>query len=787
MKKSYKIALITAGSVFLLTLLFIYIHIRLVMGEHPDYGIAEGITEGLNDCLEQPFAITPVPKGTFSSFFSMFFLIGAFGFMAYASRNSKKHYNSKKALGDAEWLSGKYLEDYNRHFNEPFGEKTTDGKNNMILSRDLFLSLSNYDIAQNNNFNGRNQNVIAVGGSGVGKTFLFVGPNILQANCCYVITDPSGELYREYGWFLENEGYRVKCFNLDHMEESCHYNPFNYIHNDKDIGLLVTTLMKSTTPPQAHMGDPFWEKAETLLLLALVSLLFHYYKPSCRNFAQLLDMLRAAEVDEENNTESVLDSIMKDIERRDPQGYTVRMYRDFKLAAGRTLKSILVSVAARLKEFELDDMIALTSSDDIDLEAIGDEKTALFIIIPTGQTTFNFLATIMYAQLFMQMYGYAQNTAKYTQIVKDSEGEVVRSFRSASKKPEDIVKAREKAEEFFRNAKEARVVHDKELDLYVIEGKDRSIIKYARERRRAERYLEEIRGGYIEQNERATLPIHTRLILDEYANTAGIPDFPEKVATIRKFGISVTIIVQSLQQMQNLHETEWEAIAGNCDNAIYLGGGADTFTTEWFSKLIGKETRVIMSTTYGSNSGSSSYNLQGQELASPAYLRKLPEDECVVILKSNHAYKGKKYRSTMHRNWKYVKDTEDFIFDEKRMLTIAYAWKDATLSEIEKENRKKGITAETVAVKETEEEKRKREKRNSEEKRKAEEFKENKDPEGEKVIESPKEIMDGYAEENLKVQSSEEVKEVTESLITTDDLDDILLGESIQYATITNQ
>ena len=786
MKKPYKIAIIAVTAFFILISFFIYVHIRLVMGEHPEYGLAQGLEEGFRDCFIQPFAITPVPKGAFAEFTGFLLLTGLFVLMGVSSRNLKKHYNSKTAMGAAEWLSGKYLEDYNRRFNEPFGKITHEGKNNMILSKDLFLSLDNYGIAQHNNLSGRNQNVIVVGGSGVGKSFLFVGPNIMQANACFVITDPSGGLYKDYGWFLENEGYRVKCFNLDHMEESCHYNPFNYIHNDKDIGLLVTTLMKSTTPPQAHAGDPFWEKAETLLLLALVSLLFHYYKPESRNFAQLLDLLRAAEVDEDSGGDSVLDSMMKDIERRDPKGYTVRMYRDFKLAAGRTLKSILVSVAARLKEFELDDMIALTSSDDIDLESLGDEKTALFIIIPTGQTTFNFLATIMYAQLFMQMYGYAQNTAKYTQIVKDSEGDVVRSFRSETKRPEDIARARERAEEFLQNAKNAKVVHDKELGLYVIEGHDRSIIKYAREKKRAERYLEEIRGGYIEENGKDSLPIHTRLILDEYANTAGIPDFPEKVATIRKYGISVTIIVQSIQQMQNLHEKEWEGMAGNCDNAVYLGGGADTVTTEWFSKLIGKETRVVMSTTYSKDSSSSSYNLQGQELASPSFLRELPEDECVVILKSNHAYKGKKYRATDHRNWKYIKDTEDYLFNEKRMLTIAYAWKDAERTGQEEcgQNRK---TAETEPVRETEEERRMREERNSEEKRKAEEYKANKDPEGEKVIESPKEIKGDYAEKILKVGTKEEVKEVTESLITTDDLEDILFGESIQYSTISNQ
>ena len=779
MKGITKIILLITTVVLILALLFIYIHIRLVMGEHPEYNLGQGISEGFRDISVQPFAITPVPEGTFKSFFATIIIVAMMFLMLLSSANLRKHYNSQKALGAAQWLSGKFLEEYNKKYTEPFGKKRHNGKNNMILSKEIFLSLSNRKCR-------RNQNQMVVGGSGAGKTYQYVGPNIMQANCSMVITDPSGELYRDYGWFLENEGYRVKCFNLDHMEESSHYNPFNYVHNDKDIGLLVTTIMKSTTPPQAHANDPFWEKSETLLITTLIALLFHYYEPSARNFPMMMNILRAAKADEESEEATAFMLMMEGIRKKDPQGYTIRMYDNFQLAAGRTMKSILVSVAARLKEFDLPDMIALTSTDDIDLESIGDEKTALFIIIPTGQTTFNFLATIMYAQLFMQMYSYAQNTAKYTQIVKDANGEIIRSFRSESKKKQDIQKAKKKAEEFLKNAKEAKLVYDKKLKLHVIEGKDRSIIKYAREKKRAEEYLTAIKGGYVEINGRASLPIHTRLILDEYANTAGIPDFPEKVATIRKFEISVTIIIQSLQQMENLHEKEWEGMAGNCDNIVYLGGGADPFTTEWFSKLIGKETRVIMGTTYnGSNGGSTSYNLQGQELAAPAFLRELPEDECIILIKSTHAYMGKKFPSPEHRNWKYVAETPDYLYDEKRMLTVSFAWKDAELSEAEKKARKKGVYAETKVIKEDAEKQRKRENRNKEEKRKAEEYKDNRGMDKERVIEAPKKINNEFAKEELKAETSKEVKEATESLVETDDLDDILMGEAIMYSAIS--
>jgi Type IV secretory pathway, VirD4 components len=249
MDKKLKIGII-AGSVLLyLFIALYYIHIRLVMIEE-ECGIAQGITEGLNDTFRRPFSIFPLPEGCLTEIFFTTILIGFFALMFITSSNIRKHYNNEKALGSSKFMTQKYLDDYNRRFTEPFGSTSHDGKNNMILSREMFQSLDNMGIAKHNNYNGRNVNVAVIGGSGAGKTFGLVGPNILQANCNYIITDPSGELFRDYSWFLENEGYRVKCFNLDHMDRGNHYNPFNYIHSDKDIEVLVTTLISSTTPPE---------------------------------------------------------------------------------------------------------------------------------------------------------------------------------------------------------------------------------------------------------------------------------------------------------------------------------------------------------------------------------------------------------------------------------------------------------------------------------------------------------------------------------------------------------
>jgi Type IV secretory pathway, VirD4 components len=784
MDKKLKIGII-AGSVLLyLFIALYYIHIRLVMIEE-ECGIAQGITEGLNDTFRRPFSIFPLPEGCLTEIFFTTILIGFFALMFITSSNIRKHYNNEKALGSSKFMTQKYLDDYNRRFTEPFGSTSHDGKNNMILSREMFQSLDNMGIAKHNNYNGRNVNVAVIGGSGAGKTFGLVGPNILQANCNYIITDPSGELFRDYSWFLENEGYRVKCFNLDHMDRGNHYNPFNYIHSDKDIEVLVTTLISSTTPPEKNGGDPFWEKSETALLNALIAYLYHYCIPSTRNFSQVMELLRAAEIDENDSSfQSPLDIMMQQIEERDPDGFCIKQWKNFKMGAGKTLKSILISIAVRLQAFDLEDVAELTNTDDIDLDSVGDEKTAIFVIIPTGEKTFNFLASLMYSQLFQRMYGYAENTSMYSMLVKNEDGEVIRTFRAENEK--DMERARNEAEEFLDKYQDARIKYDKDLALYIIEARDRSILGYARIQEYADRFLLKMLKGRIERNPKARLPIHVRMLLDEFANIPTIPDFDTKVATVRKYEVSVTIILQSLNQMQKLYEKDWESIIGNCDNTIYLGGGADKVTFEWMSNHLGKETRVVQGLTFngGSQGGSMSLNKQGVELMAQSEIRTLKEDECIVLPKSLDAYKGKKFPASLHKNWKYVSETPKFLYDARRMAILAKEWKQAAIPKSIKLNQPKY----PKPKKETEQEEKQRQKRNEEEKRKAEEYRDNRGIDKERVINPPKEVEKSgskYVRESVKANSEKEVKEVIESLVAIDNLEGLLNDEDIEFDSIT--
>ena len=757
--------------IFYIFAVFYFIHVKLVLYENEGMKINDGINEGLKDLASQPFAITPLPPNTIMPILLVTFVLAFLIFMVISNAQLRAHYDNKTVQGSARWLTGQELAEYTKNMVEPLGQNKVDLQKNMILAQKMLMSMDSRGISDFNKFKKmRNMNVFVIGGSGAGKSFGLVGPNILQANCSYIVTDPSGGLFKDYSWFLEHNGYRVKCFNLDHMEKGNHYNPFNYIHSDKDIQILVTTLISNTTPPEQHSGDPFWEKSETALLTAIIAYLYHYAPKKYQNFSNAMRLLRAAEVKENDDTaKSPLDMLFEEAEEKDPEGFAIKEYKTFKMGAGKTLKSILISAAVRLQAFDLTDVADLTDTDDIDLDSIGDEKTALFVIIPTGEKTFNFLASMMYSQLFQRLYSYCENTAQYSQIVVDGNGDIVRTFRAES--PEEADVAKKRAENFLKKAHTATIKEDKNAGLFYVYSKDNKILRYSNTKEKAEEFLHALKHGTVKKNSGGRVPVHVRFLLDEFANTGKIPEFQEKVATIRKYEISVTIILQSLQQMKNLYEKEWEAISGNCDNTIYLGGGADTVTTEWFEKLLGKETRDVQGTSInaGNQGGSMSINRQGVSLMSAAEMRELPEDECIVLQKSIPAYKGKKFPAANHPNWHYVSDTPDYIFDGKRQSFLYREYVKAGIDENEKEQTLLEV------VPETKDEKEKREKKNEDERKKADELRNNKDINREPIAKQPTEIdekSDDFVEEELKSSSEEDIEEIVESLIDSDDISD---------------
>ena len=645
-KKETMLYMGVGGGLGILFLAFYIIHVKYILYITPGMNTMDGLNAGIEHIMTAPFEFEIVP-GTIRLIFSILAGAGLVFFMMMSNAKLKAHYDPKTVQGDAKWMKDKALIEYNKKFTEPFGKPSNNGKNNNILSREMALSLNNQKTR-------RNSNIFLIGGSGAGKTYTYIGPNLLQANTSFVVTDPAGGTYKEYGKYLEHKGYTVKCFNLAHMDKGSHYNPFHYITSDKDIAILVTTLIKNTTPPDQHGGDPFWENAEKELLMALIAYLWHYSPKEDQTFSNVMKLLRSAIPNEADTTnETPLDVLFEDVRKKHgDHEFAYKQYQIFKMAGDKTASSILVSTAVRLNMFDIVDVERLTSCDTIDLDSIGDEKTALFVIIPTGDTTFSALAALMYTQMFQRLYRYCEDTAEYGQLLMDGEDQVIKTFRA--KDATDSKRAEYDAKAFLDRAKSASIVYNDSCEWYELRTEKGEMVAHRSSEEEAKKALELIKNGYIMPNKKQSnhgqrLPIHLQMLLDEFANTGKIPEFSERVATIRKYSISTVVILQSLQQMQNLYEKDWNTIIGNSDTLVYLGGGADQVTTEFISKLLGKETRVVRNLSFNGNSGgSTSYNLQGVELYTPAQLRTLPEDECIVIPKSLDAFKGLKYKTEDH-------------------------------------------------------------------------------------------------------------------------------------------
>jgi type IV secretion system protein VirD4 len=307
--------------------------------------------------------------------------------IVYVKGKNAKKFRKNMEYGSARWGTHEDI--------APFEDPVF--QNNVILTQTERLMMSN---RPKDPRNARNKNVLVVGGSGSGKTRFFIKPNLMQLHSSYVVTDPKGTVVIECGKLLQRNSYKIKIFNTINFKKSHHYNPFEYIHSEKDILKLVTTLI-ANTKGDGKGGDDFWQKAETLLYTALIGYI-HYEAPKEeQNFATLIEMVNAMEVREDDeNFENPIDLAFKELESREPNHFAVRQYKKYKLAAGKTAKSINISCGARLAPFDIQELREITMYDELELDKLGDEKTALFLIMSDTDSTFNFLISMVYSQLF---------------------------------------------------------------------------------------------------------------------------------------------------------------------------------------------------------------------------------------------------------------------------------------------------------------------------------------------------------------------------------------------------
>lgn len=316
-------------------------------------------------------------------------LLLCYGFGIGIYFSTRRNYRRREEHGSAKWGDA-------RAVNKKYCQ--TPKSENKLMTQNVSIGL-------NAKKHRRNLNTLVCGGLGAGKTRFYCKPNLMQANTSFVILDPKGEIVRDVGKLLEAKGYEIKVLDLISMEKSHCYNPFVYLRSDNDIQRLVTNLFKSTTPKGSQSNDPFWDTAASMLLLALVFYL-HYEAPEDeQNFAMIMEMLRAGAIeDEEEPRPSPLDNLFSELEYENPDHIALKYYHSYHSGSAKTLKSIQITLAARLEKFNLESLASLTSTDELELETLGEKKTALFALIPDNDTSFNFLVSILYTQLFQQLF-----------------------------------------------------------------------------------------------------------------------------------------------------------------------------------------------------------------------------------------------------------------------------------------------------------------------------------------------------------------------------------------------
>ena len=439
----------------------------------------------------------------------------------------------------------------------------------------------------------RNKNIVVIGGSGSGKTRFFVKPSVMQMNCSMVITDPKGTLIEECGKMLAkgppkkdkngnimkdksgkvvHEPYVIKVLNTINFSKSLHYNPFAYIRSEKDILKLVTTIIANTKGEGEKSSEDFWVKAEKLLYTALIAFIWYEGDEEEKNLNTLLDLLNESETREEDETyQNPVDMMFQELEERDPQHFAVRQYKKYKMAAGKTAKSILISCGARLAPFDIAELREIMSYDEMELDKIGDRKTALFLIMSDTDTTFNFVIAMLQSQLF-------------------------------------------------------NLLCDKADDEY---------------------------GG--------RLPVHVRVIADEFANIGQIPQFDKLIATIRSREISASIILQSQSQLKAMYKDSADTILGNCDTTLFLGGKEKT-TLKEMSELLGKETIDLYNTSETrSNQKSFGLNYQklGKQLMTEDEIAVMDGGKCILQIRGARPFFSDKYDITKHKNYRLLADENE--------------------------------------------------------------------------------------------------------------------------------
>ena len=366
--------------------------IALLIAPNIDGGLV-GIVNGLADISDNFYKVEICEN----SLKTVLFFLLVYGLSLAMYFTTRKNYRKREEYGSAKWGSARLV-------NKKYSDK--DKFKNKLLTQNVAIVLDGRK-------HRRNLNTLVCGGSGAGKTRFYCKPNLMQCNTSFVVLDPKGEMLRDEGNLLEKEGYEIRVLDLINMEKSHCYNPFVYIKNDNDVQRLVTNLFKSTTPKGSQSSDPFWDTSSAMLLSSLIFYLWYEAPEDEQNFTMVMEMLRAGEVKEDDDMYlSPLDILFERLEARNPDHIAVKYYRDYHSGSAKTLKSIQITLASRLEKFNLKSLASLTITDELNLDMLGEKKMALFALIPDNDTSFNFIVSILYTQLFQQLFYVADHKYK---------------------------------------------------------------------------------------------------------------------------------------------------------------------------------------------------------------------------------------------------------------------------------------------------------------------------------------------------------------------------------------
>ena len=366
--------------------------VALLIAPNIDGGLV-GIVNGLADISDNFYKVEICEN----SLKTVLFFLLVYGLSLAMYFTTRKNYRKREEYGSAKWGSARLV-------NKKYSDK--DKFKNKLLTQNVAIVLDGRK-------HRRNLNTLVCGGSGAGKTRFYCKPNLMQCNTSFVVLDPKGEMLRDEGNLLEKEGYEIRVLDLINMEKSHCYNPFVYIKNDNDVQRLVTNLFKSTTPKGSQSSDPFWDTSSAMLLSSLIFYLWYEAPEDEQNFTMVMEMLRAGEVKEDDDMYlSPLDILFERLEARNPDHIAVKYYRDYHSGSAKTLKSIQITLASRLEKFNLKSLASLTITDELNLDMLGEKKMALFALIPDNDTSFNFIVSILYTQLFQQLFYVADHKYK---------------------------------------------------------------------------------------------------------------------------------------------------------------------------------------------------------------------------------------------------------------------------------------------------------------------------------------------------------------------------------------